>query len=186
MTVCLACGRWGSGENGLCPPCRVSLVRAPSTLLPSGLVVDSGFVHQGAARRLVHRLKYGGLVQAGALLGEELAPLVPPAATAVVPVPRARLRRATHGIDPAEVLAATVAARRGLPLVTALRAGLWWPRHAGRGRAERTPPPYRVIRRLPPGAVLIDDVLTTGATLQSAAAVLGVAPCAALTATVAR
>ncbi len=185
MPVCLACGTWGKGDGRLCTPCRDSLVRAPWTRLPSGLLVGGAFLHQGAARRLVHRLKYGGLLRVAELFGEVLAPLVPPTATALVPVPRAWVRRATHGVDPAQVLARAVAARCNLPVISALRPGLWWPRHAGRDRAGRTGARYRAARRLAPGAVLVDDVLTTGATLEAATAALAGIPAAALTATVA-
>lgn len=185
MSICIACGALGGRNGEPCGPCLATLAPAPEVRLASGLVVRGAFLHAGAARRLVHRLKYGGLPGAAHVLGRALAALVPSDATALVPVPRAWARRAVHGIDPAVVLAREISSRCGIPVVAALRAGAWWPRHAGSDRSRRTAPHYRMIRRADFGLVLVDDVLTTGATLEAAAAALGGIVSRGLTATVA-
>jgi predicted amidophosphoribosyltransferase len=121
----------------------------------------------------VHRLKYQGLVEVAAVLAAFMIPLVPSGATALVPVVRARVRVVRFGIDPAVELAAALSRRSGLPLQNALEAPLWWPRHATRNREGRNPPRFRAVERAEPGAVLVDDVSTSGATLQAAFGALG-------------
>ena len=78
-----------------------------------------------------------------------------------------------YGIDPAEELARALARRSGLPIVTPLRAPLWWGRQAARARGRRSAPRFEVGTPPPTPAVLVDDVATTGATLTAAAAALG-------------
>jgi len=136
-------------------------------------VVWSGLAHHGAGRTLVHRLKYEGLLLAAEVLAAAMAPLVPPVATALVPVPRALLRRWSHGVDAAQVLAVAVGARCGLPVNDALHAALWWRRHAGSGDRRRSPARFRAAAEPLGSWVLIDDVATSGATLDAAAAALG-------------
>lgn len=90
---------------------------------------------------------------------------------ALVPIPRAPLRKSRYGVDPAVLLARLIGREAGIPVVLALRAPLWWPANAGTSRARRRSPGFRALRDVPPGSVLVDDVVTTGMTLVSAAAV---------------
>jgi predicted amidophosphoribosyltransferase len=130
--------------------------------------IVSAFSHEGPARRLVHRLKYEGMVAAGEVLAAAMASVLPAGARALVPVPRALLRRVRYGVDPAVVLARLISSRTGLPVVAGLRPVLWWPHHAGAVRAARVMPRFRAGAPVPAGAILVDDVVTTGATLRAA------------------
>jgi len=172
MSFCLACAEW-TGRGPLCGGCAADLAAGPQWRLPSGLLIGAGFAHSGAARRLVHRLKYQGILEVAELLAGFMAPLLPAAAEELVPVVRARLRRVRYGIDPALEIARALSGRTGLPVSRALAAPLWWPRHAARSREGRSPPRFASVRGAGPGAILIDDVATTGATLQAASGALG-------------
>jgi predicted amidophosphoribosyltransferase len=181
---CLACARRPGKAGGLCAACRADLLPGSERRLPDGVLVRSAFVHRGAARLLVHRLKYGGHHAAAAVLAGAMAGRLPPGAGALVPVPRARLRRWRYGVDPAVELARALGRVCSLPVVTALAPEWWHRRRAGLAGARRGLPRFRLVRGVPAGAVLVDDVVTTGATLRAAAAALG-GPCAAVTATTA-
>ena len=179
---CLACTMPCSGL--LCERCRFELRPAPEVTVGPGLIGVAGFVHEGSARRLVHALKYRAVFAAAEPLADAMAESIPGSATALVPVPRATLRAFRHGIDPAAVLAAEVARRTGLPVVDAIKPRLWWRRHAGRSRDERSTVPFLPTGSLVPrNAALVDDVLTTGATARAAAAALEGLPTLVLVAT---
>lgn len=129
---------------------------------------------------MVHRLKYRAAPPGR--LGVLLAPLVPDGVTSLVPVPRVRLRRWRYGVDPALELARSLSAVTGLPVVTALVAPVWVHRRAGPVGQPRGLPRFSRRITVPAGAILIDDVVTTGATLVAAAAVTGITTAVTLTA----
>jgi predicted amidophosphoribosyltransferase len=171
MPVCCCCQSWGRGP--ICRLCSVSLVTDGSTTCTAGVLTTAAFSHEATARRLVHLFKYQGIAAAGSVLATAMLPLLPPDTTALVPVPRAILRKARYGTDPALALARLIGADAGIPTTRALAAQVWWPAHAGTSRSLRRPPRFTAIREIPPRSVLIDDVLTTGATIAAAAHVTG-------------
>ncbi|MBW3666959.1 MAG: hypothetical protein KY394_05120, partial [Actinobacteria bacterium] len=82
--VCLVCHR--VDRSALCQRCRLSLRPAPERLLPGGIRLVSAFEHTGAARELIHHLKYRGITGYADLVAALLAPRIP--RLPLVPVPR--------------------------------------------------------------------------------------------------
>jgi len=136
------------------------------------------------ARELIHHLKYEGYTALGAVLAGVVVRTVPrPDQAFLVPVPLGSRRARERGYNQAEVLAAALAVRWRLPLVThTLRRvrdtrsqTALTPEQRGANVAAAfaaaSPPPQARKPHGPP-VILVDDVLTTGATLAAAAAAL--------------
>jgi predicted amidophosphoribosyltransferase len=162
--LCLACAAPG---GPLCRACSTTLA-PPYPRVIDGVVAEAPFRHHGAAARLVTHVKYRRNLAAARFLAIEMSRLVPAAATVLVPVPRAMVRRVRYGIDPSLELARLIGGRLDLPVEASLSAPWWWRRRAGTARTGRGPVPFTGRAPSSDGAVLVDDVLTTGATAASA------------------
>jgi ComF family protein len=173
------CGRCAEpvDEAGPCPRCR----RAP----PPFVSAHAAFVHTGPLARAIHRFKYEGhsalALPLARALAAEAAPWLAQVGRAggptLVPIPLHRGRLLRRGYDQAALLSRALARATRLPLRTGLlhriRATC---RQVGLTEAERTENvhgAFAVRGRVPSGTVvLVDDVLTTGATARAASAVL--------------
>ncbi len=107
--VCPACGNL---SRGLCRRCAESLRPAPIRMV-CGVAVVGGYAHRGAAVSLVHRMKYRRDRSATRVLVERMASVIDTEPVALVPIPRAWVRRVRYGIDPALALATGLSAHMG-------------------------------------------------------------------------
>jgi len=185
--VCGACVRELPWLRGLrCPRCAL-----PSHLSRGCPAAGAAFAaawaplaYDGVARRLVVALKFRGALALADLMAAQIAANLPRGlrdARAVVPVPPHPARRRRRGFDPADVLAVPLARRLDLPLVRCLRRRGGGGRQVGAGRAQRRDPRRLAVEGEGPVPVarvlLVDDVHTTGATLDACARALTAGGC---------
>lgn len=132
----------------------------------------------GNAKQIIHSLKFERVKAAGATLAKlmsESLPYLNPQ-TILVPLPTANKRVRQRGYDQATLLARELGNILQLPHKRLL-SRLGQSRQVGTTRRQRSAQlasAFRVTSKTLPGThvVLVDDVLTTGATLESAAQVL--------------
>jgi ComF family protein len=137
--------------------------------------------YEGALRELIHVYKYGRVQTLAKPLGDLLAAALPREERfdAVTAVPLHWRRQWQRGFNQSELLARTMAARRGIPVLRALRRVRSTESQAGLSNTRRrqnvdTAFACRRGARALEGkrVLLIDDVMTTGFTAAACARVL--------------
>lgn len=200
---CLLCGeRLSRGEEGVCLRCAARLPRTRYHLRRDNpMEQDLGgrfpleraaaflrYAREGDAQLLVRELKYRGRRELGVAMGRMMAAELLPSGflggiDGIVPVPLHRRRERRRGYNQSERLAAGLSERTGIPVwADALRRtrhtetqtrktpGARWANVDG---AFACPDPGRLDGR---HALLLDDVLTTGATVTACADALSAVP----------
>lgn len=191
--ICLGCGYEGSiicvqclPNFGKMPSCCYKCRRltadartCESCRATSGLYrVNVATAYEDLAKQVVWRLKFDGAQAAATTMASLMAPLVSQASGVwLVPVPTATTRARGRGYDQAKLLAKAISRGTRLRYVDCLRRQgqahqVGSSRHQ---RLQQMKDAFSVKSHTSPVGnkiLLVDDVVTTGATLEAAAAVL--------------
>jgi ComF family protein len=171
-TQCAGCDARGVP---LCRTCRFALVSRTIPSAPPGVIAAIPF--SGRARQVLLGFKYRNRRAIAAHLAGLLVNRMARSGTRVDLVtwaPTSGRRRRSRGFDQAELIARQVARQLGVPCRRLLEREGGGDPQTGLDRARRfRGPAFRAHPRVPRSHVMVvDDVVTTGATLASAAAVL--------------
>lgn len=173
--TCNLCGKI-SKYSKYCPSCKVRL----KTSL-SGILVSAEY-DVGPIKEMIHHLKYSGNVELVPYLGEVIVARIKDKFNStnliVVPVPMHAKREARRGYNQAELLARYVSKRLDLRGRVALSRIVHTHTQVGLNKKERRENLSGAFRCIDTELIsqkdvlLIDDVSTTGATLDECAKVL--------------
>ena len=193
--LCAACKRATASDAALCGQCRQALASLPAGSVATrggGAIAESfaAFPYEGVARELVGALKFKGAVALAREMAQMMVERAPTAlveSALLVPAPAHPVRRRVRGFNQAALLAAEVSRLTGAPVWDCLwRSGGRGPQStmsrterlelpAGAVRCSESAPPASASRSAIEGeslttkVVLLDDVSTTGVTLERCA-----------------
>ncbi len=159
-------------ENGLCGLCRLGLNSFDGAY--------SFGSYEGELRTLIHLFKYGKVQTLAGPLGKLLARALPREQTydLIAPLPLHWFKRWQRGFNQSELLAREISRRTGVPVRKPIRRVRNTIAQAGLTNAKRRDNVARAFRVKPRQSLdglrvlLIDDVMTTGATAGACAAAL--------------
>jgi len=183
---CHGCGRpLRKGEQIICLHCRYALHRPSVTTLEafrnkfnipvSFIYAHWTFVQHGRAQQIIHGIKYSSSGRLAHQLGRDIGKhlLDCPTGT-LVPAPQHPFRTYRRGYNQAAALARGIAETTGLPVENRMlqRYGSWRSQtsRSRTGRLRALSDAVRVKEGYPSSLfLLVDDVVTTGATMQTCA-----------------
>jgi ComF family protein len=164
--------RFPLDESGRCALCRMGL-RGFDAVYSYGS-------YEGTLRQLVHLFKYGGVRPLARPFGRFLAQALPRGASfdVIVPMPLHWFKQWQRGFNQADLLAREIGHKWGVPVRPVIRRRRATSPQAGLTNAKRRANvrgAFRVARGKPlqgMRVLLVDDVVTTGATASACARVL--------------
>lgn len=175
-SACVICE---APSSGVCESCVGQLVSAS---VPPLLGIHSATAlcsYEGVGADLLQSLKYQNRRHVLGSLVDALATGIDSDIDAIVPVPGNTRRVRERGVDLPAVIARRLSRRLGVPVAQPLFR-IDDGSQVGRGRAERTSIEFRAVRQVSGRVLLVDDVVTTGATAVACAAALDLAGCPAV------
>lgn len=178
--LCVCCREPELSGRPLCVTCerRLKPVGACGDRSPVLDSVWAGFEYEGAARDLVHALKTRSVLSAASAMAAAMARQATPdlAGARLVPVPAHAARERRLGFNHATALARAFGKQMGSGVSELLQRSSSQ-RQTGKGRHERIANVLGTVTARPRAAgldavTLVDDVYTTGATLDACALAL--------------
>ena len=164
--------RFPLDESGRCALCRLGL-RGFDAVYSYG-------AYEGALRQLIHLFKYGGVRPLAGPFGRFMIQALPREAAfdVIVPMPLHWFKQWQRGFNQADVLAREIGRKWGVPVRSVIRRRRATSPQAGLTNAKRranVQGAFRIARGKPlrgMRVLLVDDVVTTGATASACARVL--------------
>jgi ComF family protein len=164
--------RFPLDESGRCALCRMGLRGFDA-------VYSYGF-YEGTLRQLVHLFKYGGVRPLARPFGRFMIQALPRDASfdVIVPMPLHWFKQWQRGFNQADLLAREIGKKWGVPVRNLIRRRRATSPQAGLTNAKRRANvrgAFRIARGKPlqgMRVLLVDDVVTTGATASACARVL--------------
>lgn len=204
--VCLACAEsLGRGEDHICTPCRTQLPYTDYHTLPEAqnpiarrfwgkvpvrhALSYLRFLRHGRVQHLLHQLKYQGQREVGQVLGRWYGTELTQQGLhqdfdLIIPVPLHPRKLAKRGFNQSDCFAEGLSLGLQVPWsATALRRTEHTDSQTRKNRTQRWHNVATVFEVADPATVagrrvlVVDDVLTTGATLEACVAVLLAAGC---------
>ncbi len=176
---CVCCGVEKGVEDYLCKRCSKELeALKEGEVKAAGLNAYSLYKYDGKVKSLVTGYKYNGRKWLSRFMGDSISGLLtslPLKIDCVCNVPLHDKRRKTRGFDQSEEIAKRISETTGIPFIPALRRvrnTKTQTKLSEKQRKENMKGAFEKAAQVSGNALLIDDVLTTGATAGECAAVL--------------
>jgi competence protein ComFC len=179
--ICLGCGKEG---RYICDQCSLFLSEATSIFARGKLEeVASAWEYEGLIKKIILKIKYEGMFDAIDELTEKIferRELYIPENTIITFVPMFKRKERRRGFNQAELIARKVAKKTGreiFPLLEKIKDTPSQTELNKKERAKNVRDSFRMKEKIncPKDILIIDDVWTSGATMEECARILRIA-----------